>query len=96
MCRTYSTSNARLEHCRNLKAHCPFTSPQTRVSVCLANDNPSALTVAGGWRHFSLTLGAHAQLGLQYLVYLSVTTFSATTSNEQANQRVPRYTCLVI
>ena len=46
-----------------------------------------------------LTLGAHAQRGLQYLVCvsvsvcLSVTTFSAATRNETAKKRYQRVQC---
>ena len=46
---------------------------------------------------FLLTLGTHAQQGLQYSVCLSVcpsvTTFSATTRNKQANKRHQRVQC---
>ena len=45
----------------------------------------------------SLTLGAHAQRGLQYLVCVSVcvsvTTFSAATRNETAKKRYQRVQC---
>ena len=47
----------------------------------------------------SLTLGAHAQRGLQLLfchsVCLSVTTFSAATRNKTANKRYYRVQCYI-
>ena len=73
------------------------------TTVMFADDLVLLADSSAGLKQSLLTLGAHAQRGLQYLVCvsvcLSVTTFSATTRNKPAkkrHQRVQRYTGLIL